>query len=675
VTTAVVHKRLLWGAATLGLAMAFAVVFGAAGPRTPLTFDVCDFGADGNDSVVDTAFINAAIAKAGAVGGTVTFPAGTYYVNPAALAIIARSDVALFGEDGATLKVADGTGSFNALLTQSAATRLQNFKVKNLRFDWNRAGNTKADVRAPSNSPCSLVCLDNFDNVAVEDCTFDYSGVWAVTLHTTATASTGSAGATVRNNRFNFTRQANGAPTQPDYDNTACYVDCARQDISGNRGYAALAAGARGFVETHSGPAVVEGNQSDGFKTLLSVVSASQALDSRPSNDISVTGNVASNTLFGIQLWSVTGYTLRNVTIAGNTIGVANHDWNAAACSGIRCARADAGGGLEGAYDGLTITGNTITFQGEGRGGRSTWSNPLDGTSGTVEPANQVGIAIDPFGDVTGLLVADNNVVRAPAVGISVGQDSYRRPTGNSTIGARVTNNLLIDPGQNEANNNGYRIGLRVAGTQLGTVYQYNQVQSTDAAALTGFYDVLTNVLGGSARVRLNASSARSGIYATRFGGTVDQSLTLGVLDNGGNSAGFTANSQAGNAVLATTRVGLAGQFLQNTDGSNLAGGLHTLFVRRNVPGTGTVAAGTDLMHIQDESTTSGTNGGKLISAGLGPTASYAEKFGVDRNAVLFVGNATAPGSNPSGGGYLYVEGGALKFRGSSGTVTTVANP
>ena len=35
---------------------------------------------------------------------------------------------------------------------------------------------------------------------------------------------------------------------------------------------------------------------------------------------------------------------------------------------------------------------------------------------------------------------------------------------------------------------------------------------------------------------------------------------------------------------------------------------------------------------------------------------------------------ATAPSSNPTGGGVLYVASGALKFRGSSGTVTTIAN-
>ena len=42
---------------------------------------------------------------------------------------------------------------------------------------------------------------------------------------------------------------------------------------------------------------------------------------------------------------------------------------------------------------------------------------------------------------------------------------------------------------------------------------------------------------------------------------------------------------------------------------------------------------------------------------------------------VMFIANATtAPTTNPTAGGVLYVEGGALKYRGSSGTVTTIAN-
>ena len=43
-------------------------------------------------------------------------------------------------------------------------------------------------------------------------------------------------------------------------------------------------------------------------------------------------------------------------------------------------------------------------------------------------------------------------------------------------------------------------------------------------------------------------------------------------------------------------------------------------------------------------------------------------------SSVLGITNAaTVPTSNPTGGGILYAEGGALKWRGSSGTITTIA--
>jgi len=40
---------------------------------------------------------------------------------------------------------------------------------------------------------------------------------------------------------------------------------------------------------------------------------------------------------------------------------------------------------------------------------------------------------------------------------------------------------------------------------------------------------------------------------------------------------------------------------------------------------------------------------------------------------TIYIPNGTAPTANLAGGGKLYVEGGALKYRGSSGTITTVA--
>lgn len=50
-----------------------------------------------------------------------------------------------------------------------------------------------------------------------------------------------------------------------------------------------------------------------------------------------------------------------------------------------------------------------------------------------------------------------------------------------------------------------------------------------------------------------------------------------------------------------------------------------------------------------------------------------ANSFGTGATNVLGILNGTAPSTSPSGMGQLYVESGALKFRGSSGTVTIIA--
>jgi hypothetical protein len=71
------------------------------------------------------------------------------------------------------------------------------------------------------------------------------------------------------------------------------------------------------------------------------------------------------------------------------------------------------------------------------------------------------------------------------------------------------------------------------------------------------------------------------------------------------------------------------------------------------------------------------------------PSNSYSTKLTIDNTSnlglnglsvgsgvgVVFIANATtAPSTNPTGGGILYVDAGALKYRGSSGTVTTLGN-
>lgn len=59
------------------------------------------------------------------------------------------------------------------------------------------------------------------------------------------------------------------------------------------------------------------------------------------------------------------------------------------------------------------------------------------------------------------------------------------------------------------------------------------------------------------------------------------------------------------------------------------------------------------------------TSGNLLIGATAAGTAAVG---------VIGIANGTIPASSPSGMGQLYVEAGALKYRGSAGTVTTIAN-
>jgi len=63
----------------------------------------------------------------------------------------------------------------------------------------------------------------------------------------------------------------------------------------------------------------------------------------------------------------------------------------------------------------------------------------------------------------------------------------------------------------------------------------------------------------------------------------------------------------------------------------------------------------------------------RLVVTDTGNVGVGVSTFGTSAAKVLGLANATAPSTSPAGMGQLYVESGALKFRGSSGTITTIA--
>jgi hypothetical protein len=125
---------------------------------------------------------------------------------------------------------------------------------------------------------------------------------------------------------------------------------------------------------------------------------------------------------------------------------------------------------------------------------------------------------------------------------------------------------------------------------------------------------------------------------------------STGIIIRG--AASQTANLQewqnsAGNAVA---KVDATGQLI--AAGGNFTGS--TLLAR-------TIAGSDNLVAFQ-------LAGNRSVSIGTG-VPSLGGGAG-----VAFINNATTvPASNPTGGGVLYSEGGALKWRGSNGTVTTIA--
>lgn len=193
-----------------------------------------------------------------------------------------------------------------------------------------------------------------------------------------------------------------------------------------------------------------------------------------------------------------------------------------------------------------------------------------------------------------------------------------------------------------------------------------------------------------------NEIGGRIEAVATDVGaGTEDFDLRFYAMKNGVTPPGeFMRGSQDGVTVAATFGVSLP------TTGSLTVSGTGGNVIMNAVPataGTNTFSLTTDTQAGGGTNNSSsliiktGTSGGAGVSnsghvfidtgnSGPGGVAGSIGLFSTTGSfgsgaRVVFISNATtAPTTNPTGGGILYVEAGALKFRGSSGTVTTIAN-
>ncbi|MDQ6834137.1 MAG: glycoside hydrolase family 55 protein, partial [Chloroflexota bacterium] len=425
--------------------------------NTQIILNVKQYGAAGNGTTDDTTAIQAAIDAVPASGGTVFFPPGTYIVAPKkTVGIVIKSSLRLAGAGTASiLKIRDHLGDWQRLLSpRDLAGNVENFAVEDLTFDANIQNNPESLINEKKEQTYqTFIHITSGRNLTVRRCRFaPYSGVWAVSF----------VGQTIDNcavtdSYFQFVmRDAN-----PDYDNSAVYIEGSHYVFSGNtfESVPIPKRGARACMEAHGGPAEVFTNTATGYQTILNIVGSYYPGGS--PGDVNCHDNICTDALLGIMLWPTMPNNLKNVTVTNNTINIAQTKHGAVDTAGIYILFSVEAKGLAG---NITIAKNMIRFQDEGAG-----------RSGDFY-YNSSGIGLHNLGGVSGVVIDGNSIELSPAVGVAIG---LPEPGKRSFDNVRVTNNTITNPGQNLGFPTTFRAGVLVNSSASNIAISGNTITDT----------------------------------------------------------------------------------------------------------------------------------------------------------------------------------------------------
>jgi len=457
-------------------------------------------GAIANDGLDDTAAIQAAIWAAANSGvNRVLIPAGTFEVAPRGERWIeVPSNMTITGTgDASVLKVQDGVGDFHTVFgaPNGYGGYVEHLTFTKFRFDQNPRNNPGAAIQAGNTYYVqNMIAFANFYDITVDSVTFDpISGVNTVVL-SGATAKK----ARVTNNTFRFVRGYG----HERYDNSAVYLNCEDHTLSGNKFYADPAEKAFGAMETHKGPSTVTNNVSDGYHTLLHVVSPSRG-QSVATPRMEVYNNEAKRANHAIRLWSITDTILKNVHIHDNIIDVAQVTHNEITSSGISMVH-DSATPLRGPQDTITIENNTITFQ-------------LDRMQRTVTESNTYGIGLAPSGNINNVIVSGNKVYNAPVRGLLLGNTV----TSNTSTGVQITGNYFLNPGHDDTVMTSYRQGVALYGNLNSVTVKNNEIFGALNPFRGNYGIVASKGVYNNVTVQLNKVSALYGTYLNSYQSSV----------------------------------------------------------------------------------------------------------------------------------------------------------
>jgi len=293
---------------------------------------------------------------------------------------------------------------------------------------------------------------------------------------------------------------------------------------------------------------------------------------------------------------------------------------------------------------------------------------------------------------------------------------------GTATLAsATITGDLTVDTSTLKVDSANNRVGFGTASPAAGATTSTVGTTSVSASDYTGsstwaarfqaaannqpsgvFLSGLTsggNVVPGSLHVEPVAASSRSALIATY---AADSAVGYFAINRFSPSAGTTTQhfkiaddgvatwsnvgGVAGTAMtLNSTGLGVGGSPGYKLDVAGSSAGVLRLV---NINNSSTDPAAVTRLSLDsqgatwhlDNERTSGifkitrNSTACLTIDNSGNVGIGVSTFGTSAAKVLGLANATAPSTSPAGMGQLYVEAGALKYRGSSGTVTTIAN-
>jgi hypothetical protein len=230
------------------------------------------------------------------------------------------------------------------------------------------------------------------------------------------------------------------------------------------------------------------------------------------------------------------------------------------------------------------------------------------------------------------------------------------------------------------------------AGTVISFVSASGNIRTTVAAVFgsTSFGSMVNVTPSSASTVGVTVRGATSQTANLQEWQNSAGSILLSVASNGdfGAQSGTTSSARfryfdnpnvAGSYIDTQTSIGVVARSTSNATlyVKGVASQNANLFEAQN-------SAGSIVMSVTSIGQLNLPQGSIIGSGGLtcmvlGAARNVALASGSPSNgggsAVVFIGNAsTLPTTNPSGGGILYVDAGALKYRGTSGTVTTIAN-